>query len=280
MNHSQRLSEKPLTPWFIATNEGKILTAHCDCAAGLGETCSHVASLLWVVGYGIEKRDSLTVTEKSVYWVLPPGIKTVPYAPISKIKFIRKKRKVISDASTAEGSNKSSKLFTDVAPNDDEQKRFLQTLSMIPNAKPAILSLVEPHCVSYVPASVAPELPRPLHELFKKEYLSLSYGELLQLPSNITVTDAEAAAVESQTRDQANSRIWFRLRAGRITASKFKAACHTDPTNPSLSLTLSICHPSPCGFFISTRFSFLGASPDSIVECTCCGKRICEVKAI
>ena len=124
MNHSQRLSEKPLTPWFIATNEGKILTAHCDCAAGFGETCSHVASLLWVVGYGIEKRDSLTVTEKSAYWVLPPGIKTAPYAPISEIKFIRKKHKLISDATTAEGSNKSSKLFTDLHPIKMSKRDF------------------------------------------------------------------------------------------------------------------------------------------------------------
>ena len=41
VNHSQRLSEKPLTPWIIAKPDGEIITAHCDCMAGLGETCSH-----------------------------------------------------------------------------------------------------------------------------------------------------------------------------------------------------------------------------------------------
>jgi len=45
-------------------DDGRILAAHCDCMAGLGETCSHVASLLWVIGVGVESRESLTVTQK------------------------------------------------------------------------------------------------------------------------------------------------------------------------------------------------------------------------
>lgn len=32
---------------------GKILCAHCHCMAGLGECCSHVASLLWAVEAGV-----------------------------------------------------------------------------------------------------------------------------------------------------------------------------------------------------------------------------------
>ena len=62
--------------------EGKILGAHCDCMAGLGESCSHVASLLWVLAVGVEKRDSLTVTQKTAYWVLPPAVRSVPYLHI------------------------------------------------------------------------------------------------------------------------------------------------------------------------------------------------------
>ena len=46
VNHSQRLNDKPHTPWIISMVDGKILAAHCDCMAGLGETCSHVSSLL------------------------------------------------------------------------------------------------------------------------------------------------------------------------------------------------------------------------------------------
>ena len=80
VNHSQNLNEKPLIPWVIALEIGSILAAHCDCAAGIGETCSHVASLLWVISVGVENRNSLTVTQKSTYWVIPPAIRSVPYA--------------------------------------------------------------------------------------------------------------------------------------------------------------------------------------------------------
>ena len=54
---------------------------------GLGETCSHVASLLWAIEAGIQIRNSMTVTQKKSYWVLPTSIKEVPYAPIREIKF-------------------------------------------------------------------------------------------------------------------------------------------------------------------------------------------------
>ena len=85
--------------------------------AGLGETCSHVASLLWVIGVGVETRESLTVTQKSAYWVLPPAVKSVPYAPVKDIGFIGKKRKVISSVkkSSDHGSDSASAGATETS---------------------------------------------------------------------------------------------------------------------------------------------------------------------
>lgn len=130
---------------------------------------------------------------------------------------------------------------------------------------------------------------------------------ILQVASKttISITAEQANAVEVLTRGQAILRIWFRMWAGRVTASKFNAACCTDPADPSKSLMISVCYPemfrfntsairwgceheqlaleiylmenkhenvklSKCGLFISVEHLFLGASPDSIVECTCC----------
>ena len=67
VNHSQRLSENSLTPWVIAEPSGKIVCGHCNCMAGLGECCSHLASLLWAVEAGVRIRDSMTVTQKKAY---------------------------------------------------------------------------------------------------------------------------------------------------------------------------------------------------------------------
>ena len=100
------MSEKPLTPWIIAHEGGSILAGHCDCMAGLDETCSHVDSLLWVIGVRVETRESLTVTQKNAYWILPPAVKSVPYAPVKEISFIGKKRKVMISAKKS--SNHSS----------------------------------------------------------------------------------------------------------------------------------------------------------------------------
>ena len=92
-------------------------------------------------------------------------------------------------------------------------------------------------------------------------------------------------------------------------------ATHTNVNMPSVSLIRSICYPeahgfqvastrwgcehekmaldkyqdmqqlnhvnfnmSSCGFFISTQFPFIGASPDSLVSCDCCGDGCVEVK--
>jgi hypothetical protein len=84
-----------------------------------------------------------------------------------------------------------------------------------------------------------------LLDLMKPTNLTKDYGELLTIAkqSVITVTCAQIEAVESKTRGQSQSRIWYQMRSGRITASNFKSACHTDEATPSNSLITTICHP-------------------------------------
>jgi len=86
------MSEKPLVPWIIAENTGKIIAGHCNCMAGMGESCSHVASLLWAIESGVHIRDSLTPTDKKAYWVIPQAVKQVPFSPVKNINFKGKKR--------------------------------------------------------------------------------------------------------------------------------------------------------------------------------------------
>ena len=49
-------------------------------------------------------------------------------------------------------------------------------------------------------------------------------------------------AIEQHTRAQHSCDLWFKHRAGQITASKIKTACRTDSTSPSLSLIKQICY--------------------------------------
>ena len=62
--------------------------------AGLGENCSHLASLLWAIEVGVRIRDSMTVTDMRAYWVMPTSVRDVPYSQIKDIEFVGKKRNV------------------------------------------------------------------------------------------------------------------------------------------------------------------------------------------
>ena len=79
-----KLREKPLIPWVICETTGKVLCGHCNYMAGLGESCSHIATLLWAIEAGVQVRSSIT---KKAYWVLPTPVKDVPFASIKDIKF-------------------------------------------------------------------------------------------------------------------------------------------------------------------------------------------------
>ena len=55
-----------------------MLATHCNYVAGLGESCSHIATLLWAIEAGVRLSNSMTVTQKRAYWVMSSGVKDVP----------------------------------------------------------------------------------------------------------------------------------------------------------------------------------------------------------
>lgn len=304
-----RMTEKPLTPWLISHKDGKVVAAHCDCMAGLGESCSHVASLLWAIEAGVKRRDSLTVTDKKAYWVLPSTVKKVPYSKISDISF-NKYGEV----------NKKTRTESKVpVSSQDEILNFLSNVKSSCDSKPAVMALMKEFSDAYVPSSINEDLPPVLSTYFDKELSTLECDTVMSVCKQklyiYNINAKQQIAVEEQTRKQANSRLWFRMRTGRVTASKFKSACVTDPLKPSHSLIMSICHPElvkfsneatkwgcnheetakdayfklqkkrhqklkveESGFFISTEHGFLGATPDGLVSCECCGKGVFEIK--
>ena len=66
----KKISETSTRPWIIANMNGKIISAHCDYMAGLGESCSHVGVLLFYVETVTKVRDNKTVTQEKGYWML------------------------------------------------------------------------------------------------------------------------------------------------------------------------------------------------------------------
>ena len=54
--------------------------------------------------------------------------------------------------------------------------------------------------------------------------------------------------MEKETRGQTSKNSWFAHRAGRITASRMKAAARTSSVMPSQSLIKRICYPQAYAF--------------------------------
>ena len=132
--------------------------------------------------------------------------------------------------------------------------------------------------------------------------------------SHEVVTSMMVNNLEMVTRKQTKSEEWFRYRVGRITASRYRQVLHTPISKPSYSLLKAVCYPesavfrSPatewgcqhendaiaryrslltshddisitkCGFHISSKYPYIGASPDALVQCNCCGEGVVEVK--
>lgn len=121
--------------------------------------------------------------------------------------------------------------------------------------------------------------------------------------------------IEVSTRGQSDNEDWYEHRQGRITASVFSSIMHfrfTDkPENYILKMIMSkrseanapslsfgknhepiarnlyfqkakMDHRSltvdQCGLFIDKDCPYIGASPDGVVTCSCCGKGLLEIK--
>ena len=130
----------------------------------------------------------------------------------------------------------------------------------------------------------------------------------------IKVTRDEADFLAASTTLRSECLMWFEHRKGRITASQFGPVFHTRLDNPSESLLNTILQEKSMpnvpalqwgkekepvareyyinatkdehidfsveltGLHVNTSFPHLGASPDGIVSCACCGEGLLEIK--
>jgi len=291
--------------------------------AGLGETCTHIAAILFYLEATARIQGTTTTcTQQTCQWIIPAYFKKIEYLPIKNIDFtsaLGKKRKLDQIIDAVEPStSKCSKIYSAMGkkPTESEMANFFDSLSKC-KTKPAVLSVVPVFSEKYVPKSSLVTFPKPLNTLYQSDFLQLNYDELLKQCESVLfdVTQEMADAVEQETRAQSQSKFWFKQRAGRVTASKMKAVCHTNLTHPSHSLIKTICYPeefsftskqtaygsknekkarelyyktivkdhidfqlSESGLVINPKWPFIGASPDGVVSCLCCGKGVLEIK--
>ena len=309
VRHSQSVSAPLLRPWIAAGTIGTI-----TCMAGLGEACSHIAALLFAVEAKTRLSQQTSCTSIACQWK-EPKLQNVEYSAISDIDFSKPKtecnRLAVSEDSQVSCHDGSGTGLD--PPTVNELERFYSELSN--TGKPAILSIIHGHSDKYIPKNV-PATLRTLYNESNTLFSQSDLWKLCNTTfARLRVTDDEAKCIEKVIWAQSKYKIWFDQRAGRITASVFKRAANTDPKNPSKSLIKAICYPesnsftipatewgvkneemakevyalklnkthtsftvSESGLVINACYSDLGASPDSVIMCACCGSGVLKIK--
>ena len=88
VRHSQRMNDPLVNIWVITESDGTILAAHClGCKAGLAESCSHIASVLFYIEAWIRINGNLACTQVECSWLLPTYVNEVSYERVKDIDF-------------------------------------------------------------------------------------------------------------------------------------------------------------------------------------------------
>lgn len=223
-----------------------------------------------------------------------------------------------STSQEASTSGKKQRSYSEIEPSEEEIYELMKSFSdsgarsvMLSVKSPFNRSFI-PTAVR-----LENDLPVPLTKLKNDKDVGSDIKELKESVQQVKVliTEEQVSLVESVTRQQSKCKLWFEHRAGRITSSNMKKVCSAHLDKPSLSLIQDICYPNKnklkvpatkwgldneetarqsymhhqssnhdnlsvntCGLFISHTHPHIGASPDGIINCTCCGKGCIEIK--
>ena len=176
VNHSQRLSEAPVQAWFICQEDGTIITAHCTCMAGIGETCSHVAPVMFYVEAAARIREKQTVTMEAAYWKLPSSRNGIEYAAIKDISFsstdtLKKQlaESIGKDSVETEEPLPTKKIY------QANFKQFDEFIGKVAKGKPSFLSVYPGHAKNFKPKVPQDLYPLVLTELYDEKFEKLDY---------------------------------------------------------------------------------------------------------
>ena len=225
------MNDPLISVWIIRSKEGEISSAHClGCKAGLGETCSHLASVLFYLEARMKIKGKLACTQLKCTWILPSFVGKVNYARVSDIDFASSKKKkanlnVQIENLSADGKSPSriipptsgKKVNSIPRASNKEMATFYEELKK-GKIKLVALSQVRPYLEQFVNKSGnAPTIP----DLFDQKYMEHSYPELLKACSEVelNLTPEQIKQIEQDTVAQAKGTGFFKHRGGRIGAS-------------------------------------------------------------
>ncbi|KAL3987887.1 hypothetical protein ACER0C_012205 [Sarotherodon galilaeus] len=170
VNHSMRLSQKPLQPWVILQSNGDVESAHCTCMAGVAEKCVHVAALLYKIDTTVHLRGNITPTDVQAYWIMPSNMKRVQGVPGHAIDYTTSAaRKRALDRSISEGQS-DLRTLAELKPLTD----------LMHENRSGLCAVMEEFCHLYADPVQPCVLPKSLLRLYDPQMKGCELSVLLQ----------------------------------------------------------------------------------------------------
>ncbi|XP_062572904.1 uncharacterized protein LOC134234867 [Saccostrea cucullata] len=324
---SKSLRSEPHTVWVCCVKDsGKVKSAFCTCTAGFGQTCNHVAGLLFRVEYA-NKMGCTSCTSNKCEWVVPKERPLKP-AMLKDMTFERAKHGKTGKTRTLNGSRKNYNAL----PEDNEEDNFLATFSdalreILPDAclfkgldvdQPHQAKGKEPHA-SGADMTVEDCSQINVQQYFMKSMLS----SFEQNDTSIKIPPSTITCISNSTKGQSSNSTWHDMRIGRLTSSYFYSihtkvgSINNKPTvvhdvkplvkhimgytkvNPNIKSLkygremepvakgiylkeFCTAHKNAksdeCGIVLDSVHTYIAASPDLLVSCSCCGDGCVEIK--
>ena len=142
--------------WMIVEKDRAIISAHClGYKAGLAESCSHVASVMFYIEAVTRIQGKLACTQAKCTWILPTYVNEVPYAKVRDINFSSSKKlkstleqKIETLHQNTEGRSKTEercdqRFASNAIPSDGEMQEVYAKLNAC-KIKAVALSLIDP----------------------------------------------------------------------------------------------------------------------------------------
>ncbi|XP_029713264.2 uncharacterized protein LOC109424817 [Aedes albopictus] len=221
--HSMRLSDPPAECWILiqavkstSKEPGEIHSAHCGCTAGAGETCSHVAAVLYALCYARETclDKKISVTELPAYWTQPSGsAQENLYKPVEDVNFGREVQTSceLREYNLEKSNDELKALILELSKAGQDvaaSKAFFKPSEL--NAEEDDARFYAENMLSFKKMFDADLVGRPLVEI-------IDHGKEIDW----SFTNEDCMLVEELTRGQSSEPLWFKLRYGRVTASQW-----------------------------------------------------------
>ncbi|XP_055523069.1 uncharacterized protein LOC129717238 [Wyeomyia smithii] len=264
VRHSFALNENSLRPWILIDEHGKILAAHCNCAIGILEACSHIGATL----FGLEGirtsllEKKLSVTDLPAYWrKTPANISENLYKKVREIDFGKRIHKTYPSSTYQHRCRELLILLQEDGLNVAASNLYCGEINMDYSCATCTNdSRIKEQLSAYNLQS----LHDPSNTYSTAELIEVASEYVQSIPNNPEMIKK----INELTTERSDSMWWNVFRSGRVTASNIKDGfgyhdeflmplpdikdvCSTQIARPSVSLIKRICYPNETTFSTS-----------------------------